>query len=163
MQLLTEIRVTVQLGDVSVCVRQTNRRVGHDRIEVIHQIVLRHHRQMSQVSCVKRCQVEVPESIAVPGRSLHRGPYERMELRRSLGVEPLGSPCHPLEMLAKLGQQMFDVTLARRLIGLHSMAPYSGAPTARPEQRERKLIEHFGSRELVPIEPARAEAHVGPP
>jgi hypothetical protein len=65
----------------------------------------------------------------VPGRSLHRHRYELPEVRRSLGVQPLSSPCHPLEVLADLGQQMFDMTLARCLIGLHSIAPYR-APMA---------------------------------
>jgi hypothetical protein len=42
MQLVTEVRVTVQLRDVGVHVVQANLGVGHDRVEVVHQIALRH-------------------------------------------------------------------------------------------------------------------------
>ena len=134
MQLITEIRVTVQLGDMSVRIRQTNLGIGHDRVEVAHQIVLRHHRQLPQVIGVKRGQVHVPEPIAMPGGPLHSDPDELAELGRSLGAQPLSRPRHPLEMLAYLGQQVFNMTLARCLIGLHSMAPYK-APTRVPASR----------------------------
>ena len=65
----------------------------------------------------------------MPGGSPHSGPYQLTESHRSLGVQPLGAPRDALEMLADLGQQMFDVTPACRLIDLHSKAPYR-APMA---------------------------------
>ena len=119
MELVSKIRVTVELGDMSVRIRQMNLGIGHDRIEVAHQIVLRHHRQSPQVIRVKRRQVHVPEPIAMPGGSLHGQRDQVAQLRRSLGAQPLGRPHHPLEMFADLWQQILDVPLARRLICPH--------------------------------------------
>jgi hypothetical protein len=137
MQLVTEIRVTVELRDMGVHIRQANLGVGDDRVEVAHQIVLRHHRQLPQVIGVERRLLDVSEPIAVPGGPLRRRPHQLTQSRRSLGVQLLGGPSHPLEMLADLGQQMFDVTLARRLVSLHSTAPYWAPPAVNARHMPR--------------------------
>ena len=84
MQLIAEIRVTVKLGDVSVRVRQANLGVGHDLVEIAHQIILRHHRQARQGILIQRLQINVPEPTAVPGRALDRQPDELAQARRAL-------------------------------------------------------------------------------
>jgi hypothetical protein len=64
-QPIAEIRVALKLGDVSVRVRQANLVVGHDLIEIAHQIVLPHHRQAPQDILIQRRQINVPEPTAV--------------------------------------------------------------------------------------------------
>lgn len=61
----------------------------------------------------------------MPGRPLHRHPDELTELTRAFGAQPRRRPRYPLEVLANLRQQMLDMPLARRLIGLHATEPYS--------------------------------------
>ena len=126
MQLVAEIRVTVKLGDMSVRVRQADRRVGHDLVEIAHQIVLAHHRQARQDILIQRRQINVAEPTAVPGRALERQPHELAQARCALGAQPLRRPRHTLEMLSDLGQQVFNMALAPSLMGLHSIAPYRG-------------------------------------
>ncbi len=133
MQLVTKVGVTVELRNVSTDVSQANLRVGHDRIEVVHQVTLGHHRQLPQVIGVQRREVNFLEPSAVPGGPLNRDRYEFAELRRPLGVQPLSGPRDPFKMLPQLGQQMFNVTLTRRLVGIHSTAPYL-------RQRARDLL-----------------------
>ncbi len=83
MQLVAKIRVAVQRRDMSVHVHQTNRRVGHDRVEVVQQITLRHYRQMPHVVGVKRRQVDLLEPVTMPGGSPHRAGRKFLEARRA--------------------------------------------------------------------------------
>jgi hypothetical protein len=91
--------------------------VGHDVVEVTHQVGLGHHRQRLHVSLGHLTRVESSQPLAVPRRSLDG---DRQQLPQ--GTQPLGAYLvpRPADARGVFGQQPLeagDVTLAQRLTG----------------------------------------------
>jgi hypothetical protein len=97
-----EIRVGRELGQMRFDQVQAQRRVRHDRIEVGHQIVFGHDRDLVEVVLGDSIRLTLRQPLTVPWLALHRGGQQLAQAPPPLGSQSL---CGPHDALQMLGQQ----------------------------------------------------------
>ena len=91
---------------------QTQGRVGHDRIEVRHQIIFGHDRDLAEVVLGDPIRLTSRQSLAVPLRaSLGRG-QQLAQASLPLGSQSLRRPHDALQMLGQQPGCLGNVSLS---------------------------------------------------
>ena len=125
--LVEQVGVRREPGEVRLDDVAREPRVGHDLVEVLHEIVLGHDRERAQVRLAEPVRVDGGEPATVPRRARLRVGDEGAETRLALGTEPLDGPGQPLEGLRHQLEQARDVRLPERLVVGHGRTLAEGA------------------------------------
>jgi hypothetical protein len=91
--------------------------VGHDLVEVLHEIVLGHRRQFRQGRLVDLLRIDTGEASAVPSRPFGRQLEETTQGSPAVGGEPVGGPVQPLHHLGGQGHDLGDMVPSDLLFG----------------------------------------------
>ena len=105
MELAEQILVTVLGGQMTFASGQRDPTVGHDVVEVVHQVGLRHHREFRDICRPQSLDVDFRQPIAMPWRLLHRRAHQRTQ---TLVLHRRQPSCRPTDAGDVLRQELLE-------------------------------------------------------
>jgi len=110
--------------------------VGHDLIEVVHQVGLGHPRQLAQTVVIESSDVDAGQPLAVPRRAVYGLAHEVSQPLRAMEGQAIRRPVDPLDEPRRKRQRVRLMSLPECLAVTHVSAPcYLAAPGSCEDRR----------------------------
>jgi len=97
--------------------------VGHDLIEVVHQVGLGHPRQLAQTVVIESSDIDAVQPLAVPRRAVYGLAHEVSQPLRAMECQAIRRPVEPLDEPRRERQRVRLMSLPECLVVTHVSAP----------------------------------------
>jgi hypothetical protein len=118
-ELLQQVAVGLQPGQVALDQVEAEPAVGDHLVPVGHQVVLGHRRQAGQVGLLEPVGIDPGQPPPMPGGGGSSHPQQVAEALAPLPGQPLGRPAEPLDVLGEQARQLRQVPLPEVLVCRH--------------------------------------------